>query len=357
MRSPNDLDAARAAIATSDAYPQALQHLTTEIATGLEFSELTRFKALLKRFFSPQPWTADDAADLATLIGEGSGSWSHDLGSGYRMDHGFSAGRYHLSVTGGSAPQVTSVFDRVFSGPVRPEATPHPRKVKFLLGGAHAPGVWYLADEPDPADARVARLFGEADVTDVMVAGDFVTIGLARTASWEDRLEPLLHLVTDLFEAGDTPESPTQSRDELIAEAGGLHVASTELHLLDPDDRSARHRLEEALNSDDARSRRTAVAVLAQSSDASVATTAIRTGAADPSKLVRRAAIDSGADVASEELTEVFTHALGDEDPWIRWKAIRALRDRDAVAAADLTPLLEDNDFQVRMEAEAALRD
>ena len=349
-------DVARAAIATSPAYPQALQHLTTEIATGLEFSELAGFKTLLKRFFSSQDWTAEDEAALADLVGEGEGHWRHELDGGFILEHGFVDGRYRLTVKGDTVANETSIFDRVFSGAIRPEATPHPRKVKFILGGEPGPGVWYKAGEPSPDDERVQRLFDEDDVTDVMVAGDFVTVGLARSSSWESRLEPLLALVGELFEHRPTSDSVAHTRDEMLDEAGRLRLATQELHLLDPDDRRARERLHEALSSTDARVRRIAVAVLAQSTDRAVALSAIQTGSADASKIVRRTAIDSGADREDVELVDVFLNALRDPDAWIRWKATRALRELGHGDRGVFEKLLEDEDFQVRLEAEAALR-
>lgn len=351
-----DHDRARAAIATSPAYPQALQHLTAEIATGLEFSELAGFKTLLKRFFSSQDWTAEDATALADLIGDGEGHWRHELDDGFILEHGFVDGRYRLSVAGEVVPGAPSIFDRVFSGAIRPEATPHPRKVKFVLGGEPGPGIWYKAGEPAPDDQRVQALFDEGDVTDVMVAGDFVTIGLARSSSWEDRLEPLLTLVGKLFEHRPKSTSAAQTRDEMLGEAGRLHLVTEELHLLDPDDAEARGRLREALTSPDARTRRIAVAVLAQSTDLEVASAAIRMGAADESKIVRRTAIDSGADNEDADLIDVFLGALADPDAWIRWKATRALRELGHGDRTVFESLLEDEDFQVRMEAETALR-
>ena len=81
------------------------------------------------------------------------------------------------------------------------------------------------------------RLFAEPDVTDVMVAGDFVTVGIGSKTSWEHRLEPLLALVTELFEMEEPSSArPTRTRDELLEEAGSLAGDRPEaLHLLDPD--------------------------------------------------------------------------------------------------------------------------
>ena len=90
------------------------------------------------------------------------------------------------------------MFDRVFAGPVVPEPTPHPRKVRFVTGGEPAPGCGTAAAIPTPPDdARVAALFEDADISDVMVAGDFVTIGLVAGASWEDKLDTVLDRVIE----------------------------------------------------------------------------------------------------------------------------------------------------------------
>ncbi len=208
-------------------------------------------------------------------------------------------------------------------------------------------------------DERVIRLFDEADITDVMVAGDFVTVGLERSSSWEDRLDAVLDIVTGLFPHAERTRV-SRTRDELIEEGRALGAGPRpeELHLLDPDDAPARARLHEALTDRDARTRRIAVAVLAESSDAAVAESAVRAGYGDGSRIVRRTAVDTAADVGMEKLRDLFVAALGDEDAWIRWKAVRSLGDlgieqsRDDVAA-----LGDDDDFQVRFEVASVLRE
>jgi len=333
--------------------------ITYEIAVHLPFDALGSFKTLLKRFFSTEPWTEDDTAALSDLVTPAvvAGWWEHDL-DGLALAHGIRNGRYVIWVTGaaGAAP---SLFDQVFSGPVIPEPTPHPRKVKFNVGGTPAPGLWFRRTDGAPDDVRVARLFAEADVTDVMVAGDFVTVGLERSARWEDRLAPMLELVTGLFATGEISDAPERTREELMREAGRVHlgVRPSELHLLDPDVPEERGRLQEALGAADPRLRRVAVAVLSESTEAPVRTEALRTGFADEARIVRRSAVDAAADLGDEELRPLFELALRNDDAWIRWKAVRAIGDlgvggsRDAVAA-----LADDPDFQVRFEVQRALR-
>jgi hypothetical protein len=361
---PDDLDAGRAAAVHKQLVATASAYLTADVAMSIPFESLGSFKNLLKRFFSTMPWTDDDADALSSIVAPhvAEGWWEHDLGSGLTLAHGIRLERYELWIAGGG-DEAPSIFDRVFTGPVVPEPTPHPRKVKFTIGGTPAPGAWYRREDPDvPEDPRVKRLFAEPDVTDVMVAGDFVTIGIGRGASWELRLEPLLALVAELF-VGEEPAAPAaapaRTRDELLHEAGGLHPAASpeELHLLDPDDPRGRPALLAALGAEDARLRRVAVAILAESADPAIRMEAVTRGRDDRSLRVRRTAVDAAADVADEAFRPVFESALDDADPWTRWKAVRALSElgigpsRNAVAAHG-----DDPDFQVRFEVAAALR-
>jgi hypothetical protein len=137
------MDDTRAAIQDLGLIGVASQHLTEEIAMHLSFEELGPFKDLLKQFFSRAAWTPADEARLSALVTNhlSEGMWEHDLGQGISLTHGIVEGVYLLRVEGGT-PRSESVFDRVFAGPVIPETTPHPRKVKFQIGGEPAPGIW-----------------------------------------------------------------------------------------------------------------------------------------------------------------------------------------------------------------------
>ncbi len=354
------MDAARAAVAELGLIGEASQHLTSEIAMHLPFEALGQFKNALKQFFSRAKWTPADEARLSALVTPHvpEGLWEHDLGEGITLTHGIVEGIYLIRVSGEAAPGA-SIFDRAFSGPVLPEATPHPRKVKFQIGGKPAPGVWHRRGE-EVADERVIALFGDDDITDVMVAGDFVTIGLARHASWEERLDPLLERVTELFWSGQGSAAPARTRDELLEEAGRLSVAEVrpeDLHLMDPDRAEHRALLIAALDADDPRHRRAAVATLALSGDSDVAKAAVVTGFREDSRIVRRTALDAAADLEDEAFRPLFEEAIFDRDPWIRWRSVRAIsaigvgssEEKIALAAAD-------EDFQVRFEANAVWR-
>jgi hypothetical protein len=341
---------ARAEVARRGLVAAASAHLTGTIAVHLPFESLGGFKTLLKRYFAGEPWTEADATALSELVVPhvAVGAWEVELVPGLTMRHGVRDGTYRLTVEGtiGASP---TIWDRVFDGPIRPEPTPHPQKVKFTFGGEAAPGVWYLAGD-DPPDVRVRRLLDEDDVTDVMVAGSFVTVGLRSTSSWEDRLDDFLALVGDLFTARPTT-SPTRTRDELIGEGRSVSVRVDRLHLLDPDDPPQRRRLLSALEDDDARVRRIAVAVLSGSSDPEVAGNAIVRGRADSSLLVRRMAVDAAGDAEDERHRPALESALEDPDPWTRWRAVRALGDLGVEPSRGIIAgLTADPDFQVRFE-------
>jgi len=361
MDRPSDRDAARALVAANGLTAAASAHLTAEVAMKLPFEDLARFKDLLKRFFSTADWDDADDAALSRLVAgriEPGAWWAHDLGAGLRMEHGMRDGRYTLWVTGGGGGARDSIFDRVFSGPVVPEATPHPRKVKFDIGGVPAPGRWYRRGD-DIDDERVAALLEDPDVTDVMVAGDFVTVGLHRRAAWEDHLDRVLARVTAVFwePSREGTGAPARTRDELVQEGLAGRADTADLHLLDPDLPRHRDRLEEAAASDDPRLRRVAVATLALSGQPSYAREILEIGVRDGSRIVRRAAVDAAADREDEALRPLFEGALGDEDEWVRWKAVRALRDLGIAPSRDrLRALAGDPDFRVRMEVAAALR-
>jgi hypothetical protein len=275
------------------------------------------------------------------------------------LQHGIQEQRYVIWTTGGGTGE-PSIFDRAFAGPVRPEATPHPRKVKFDVGGTPSPGIWFRRDEPEATeDERVVRLFAQPDISDVMVAGDFVTVGLAPASSWEERLEPILALVTEEFYVeGTSYHSPERTREELLQEAGHLVVTHRpeELHLLDPNDPDEAAILHAALRNTDPRIRRVAVAILAEASDTEVALGTTTAAYEDPSLMVRRTAIDAAADTEDPAARGLFELALASDDPWIRWKAVHALGDigLDQSRAA-VVELADDDDFQVRLEVASVL--
>jgi HEAT repeats len=355
MRSGDDTDlaATRAQIAAAGLMPGAVEKLTADVAVRLAPEDLPSFKTALKRFFSGEPWGPAEQAELAAAVTVPIPWTEHDLGQGITLGYGDRDGRFELSARGAHRAD-GSIFDRVFAGPIKPEATPHPRKVRFVLGGTPAPGEWFRRGDVIE-DERIARVFAEDDVTDVMVAGDFVTIGL--DGPWDDRLDSILALVTDVFGEATAASAPARTRAELLSEAGTA-VAGEELNLLDPDDPDHRRRLESALADESSSTRRMAVAILAESADPDVRREAIERGLGDGTLRVRRTALDVAGDTGEEAYRGEFERfAATDPDPWSRWRAVRAIGDLGADPSREvLESALHDNEFRVRFEAERVLR-
>lgn len=360
-------DGARARLVASGQVPAAVAHLTEDLFVRLAVEVVGPAKALLKQFFSDRAWTAEQAEELSALVtgasDDSTGWWEHELEGGFVLSHGFREGTYHIDVSGGAETgRRGSPFQRTFAGPVVPEATPNPRHVMFHLGGPAGPSRWYGRGE-EPGDRRVAALLANEDVSDVLVAPNFVTVGLRRAASWEDKLDEMLDVVAELFwPPGDGREGGPRtftSRAEMMEEAGSSPARTVEeLHLLDPDEPSHRRRLEAGLRHEDGRVRRVAVAILAQASDRPAARAVLGRMAVDPSRLVRRTVIDCAVDAEEAELRGLLEEALSDADHWVRWKAVRGLRSLGVGSSAGaLVALRGDPDFQVRFEVAAALRD
>lgn len=351
---PDDLDASRSSATPADV-AEASAALTEDLYRDIPFELLGSVKGLLKKFFSSESWDQEDQDALDGILsqtGKRRGWWTHELTSGLTLSHGFRDGRYHLWASGGD-PVRSDPFDRVFEGPVKPEATPNPRHVRFVLGGTAAPGTWYRSDD-NPGNRAVAELLADPDITDVLVAGDFVAIGLRRASMWEERLDEILEWVTELFWTPERTiaEADGPTRDELVS---GRREG--ELHLLNPDDPHSREILKQAARSPDVRRRRMAVVTLAQSVDGDLAIETLNSGFSDVSRLVRRAVVDAAADIEGEQLRPLLEKALDDEDPWIRWKAIKGLEAIGVEESLNRIELLaEDDDFQVRFEVAAVMR-
>jgi hypothetical protein len=350
---------ARAAVAELELVAVASAHLTETVAMHLPFEAIVAFKSSLKRFFSHAPWTDDDARSLSDIVAPHleSGWWAFDLGHGLTLEHGVDGRTYRIRVIGESS-RATSPFSRAFAGPVRPEQTPHPRKVKFHVGGTPAPGMWYRRGE-DIDDDRVDAMLADDDISDVMVAGDFVTVGLRPSASWEDRLDSILDRVTELFWIGGNSTAPERTREQLLEEAGRGHTApirAEDLHLMDPDDEAQREILVDALGAEDPRRRRAAVVTLALSGDSEVARAAIVTGYRDSTRMVRRAAVDAAADLEDADFCPLFEEAAFDADAWVRWRAVKAIGALGPGTSEETLILAAvDEDFRVRFEAASIL--
>jgi len=379
-------DAARALVVERDLVRSAFEHLTVDAFMALPFEAVGPTKALLKRFFSTDAWTADDDAALAAAVGPGEGRWRRHLDADVALEYGWDDGRFAVRVESvgpttldagsptGSPPDGPDPLAETFDGPVVPEATPNPRTIRFHVGAIHSgPSRWYEAAAAADGDPGSRRLFAEfAEVANVLVGPDFVAVGLRRAAAWERLLAPVLAVVTEEFA---TPGSDVDRAPRVMggpAGAGAVPAATA------PDSTGHRvSRLEQAWRDlgslrpadaddltevlaaacDDDSSRRQVAASLLGEADAEVAAAEWTRLASDPVRAVRRASADAMVDADRQALRPVLEAALSDADAWVRWKVLRGLAllgagpSRDAIGAC-----VADPDFRVRLEAAAALR-
>lgn len=366
---------ARTLAADRGLVPRAVGTLTSRALGALPFEALGPTKALLKRFFSAQPWDESDDAALAEAVGPGEGWWDEPLDGDLVLSFGWVEGRFRLRVEGGddapgAASPVTDALAATFEGDVVPEATPNPRTLAFRTGAGSTGESREYRSRSQADDPRVARLFETFDeVAGVLVARDFVAVTLRRPDRWPELLAPVLAVVAEEFAGGDpaaaAPGGPGMAALHREAAAGGgrtsrapsrLDRAWEELAVVRADDPGGVERLLAAAASPEAALRQVAASRLGEV-PADVSAGAWARLARDPSRTVRRAAVDAVVDAGRDDLRPLLEHALGDSDAWVRWKALRGLAELGtAPSRPAVEPLLEDPDFRVRLEARSALR-
>jgi hypothetical protein len=377
-----DLDPARRLIVERNLVRAAFEHLTVDAFMSLPFEALAPTKALLKRFFSPEPWTLADEEALADTVGPGEGRWQRALDPELSLEYGWGEdGRFRIRVTGpasGRSPSSSSDFLAAsFDGPVVPEATPNPRTIRFHVGALPAGRArWYESGAAVSDDPGVARLFSEfEEVANVLVGPDFVAVGLHRPGDWERLLLPILAVVTEEF-ASVEPDGEADPDDGVVRQTGGparetaasasgrgrdrrlgrLEEAWRELGSLRPGHPTDLAVLAAAAQGDDP-FRRQVAANLLREADPAVAKSQWERLLHDPARSVRRATVDAIVDVGREELRPLLERALDDKDPWIRWKALRGLVELGPAASRQvIQSRAGDPDFRVRLEVAAALR-
>lgn len=381
-----DLDAARREVAERGLVPDAVIQLN-ELVRTLPIDALAPVKQHLKRFFSDSPWTEVDDDALADLVGEGEGAGEAALASGLTLTWRWIGGQFRLRVErtepGADDPWTADLEDvpeatdleASFDGPVVPEATPSPRTIRFATSARHrGPSRSYESAEDAAADPRVARLFGDfGGVTSVLVGPDFVAVSLDRPGRWESMLARMLATVTDEFagepartEGEGAPDDASSAPVTRSLSVGTPHDdadrprhlerAWTELGGLDP---RRPHDLDRLLTAseDDEPARRQVAATLLADAPRDLATRVWSRLLTDRSRVVRRSVVDAMVGTDWAEVRALLEDALGDSDPWVRWKALKGIV---RLGAASSRPAVEarrdDPDFRVRLEAAAALR-
>jgi hypothetical protein len=371
-----ELDAARARVVdrglTAEAAAQLLQ-----VVSGLSLQQLGTVKQLLKRFFSPEPWTAADDEALADAVATDAGAGRYELEPGLTLVWGSDGDRFRLRVdhqgsdlsgapsapgAGVGAADLGATFDAV----VVPEATPSPRTIRFATPPLYTgPARNYDSHGAAASDRRAARLFADFhQVTNVLVGPDFVAVTVARPDLWEQLLAPVLRAVAEEFTAVD--DQPLESRhdsdapmtmtlsagsDDAVREPRRLERAWAELGALRADQPEHLDVVLAAARDKEAARRQVAAALLTDA-PADVAARAWERLLADSSRVVRRSTVDAVAGVGREELRALLERALADEDAWTRWKALRGIADLGVGSSrAAVEARAADPDFRVRLEA------
>ena len=93
-----DRDRGRHAVAARGLTPEAIAHLTQDALGRIGFEQLAPVKGLLKRFFSDADWDAAADAELAALVGPGTGWWRYELTGGFGFEFGWRDGGFALDV-------------------------------------------------------------------------------------------------------------------------------------------------------------------------------------------------------------------------------------------------------------------
>lgn len=360
MTADADRDQCRREVAARGLTPTAVAHLTRDAFGRIDLAHLAPVKALLKRFFSDGPWSADNDDALAELVGPGTGWWSHALDDDIGLEFGWRADAFRLALSR------RALLGETFDGSVVPEATPNPRTIRFVTGAIHdGPSRWYPSVE-GVDDPRVAQLFADFDaVANVLVGPDFVAIGLRRPDRWEELLVPVLRLVAAQFAptapapapddtSGAAPASThTRSPDE---RGGAVERAWRQLGHLRPERPRDLREILDARSSPDGATRQVAARLLV-GADFDVAAAAWDGLLDDASRGVRRATVDAMVDADRPALRPLLERVLRDSDAWTRWKALRGLVELGVESSRPaVAPLAEDPDFRVRLEVARALR-
>lgn len=356
-------DEARRLVADRRLSSTAVEQVIRNAFGRLPISLVERGRALLRRYFSSEPWGYDEAAALAGIVGPGSGWQSVTLDSELTLEWGWRGETFRVEVSYSPREEASSPVGDVgavlavsrvagiadtFDGPVVPEVQPTPATIRFVTGPATVgSSPWYHSGS-EVGDPRLRRLFDELgdDLAGVQLGPGFVALQLHDASRWHDQLLPAMLLVAELF-APPRPAAgpPDRALERAQAELGGL----------DPMQRRDLAFVRDALTSPDAAQRQVAVGLLSRA-DPFTAEFGWRVAMGDNSRAVRRCAVTAMAEAARPELRRWMERGLGDSDACIRYHAVVGLSRIGVEASRSaMEPLTRDDDARVRLAAQAAL--
>jgi hypothetical protein len=364
--SSDALEVARRLVVERNLVPAAFEYLTRDAFMALPFDALGPTKALLKRFFSTEPWTDAEAAALAEVVGPGDEWWSRPLTQEITLEYGWRDGRFMLILEAEALPLPAPAGEppeAALDGPVVAEPTPNPRTIRFRTGPINdGESQWFESPAAAQGFWRAARLFDEfPQIANILFGPDFLAVSLRRASDWERLLGPVQAAVADVLEGAApafeprwiedtaTPDRPART-GAANSRASRLAKAWAELGPLRPTDP---HDLEIVITASHGEDpfRRQVAATLLLVADPTIAAKHWKRLFSDDSRAVRRATVDAMADAGREDLRPLLERALGDDDGWVRWKALRGLVELNPEPSRDaITALARDPDFRVRLE-------
>ena len=362
----DEVEVARLRVAERNLVPVAFGHLMDDALSTVPYDALGRTEALLRRFFSAEAWTDAHASVLAEAVGPGEGWWSRPLDDEIALEYGWRDDRFTILLSAVALPSPAAIDESppaTLDSPVVPEATPDPRTMRFRRDPIDdGESLWFESPASAQAYWRAARLFDQfPEVADVLIGPDFVAVSLRRASDWERLLSQVRAAVAGVFEGPAPALEPRWMQDTTTPGEHRRSAASSsrvtrlarawaELRPLRPAVSRDLETLITSSQGDDPFLRQVAASLLLEA-DPPIAAKHWERLLADPALGVRRATADAMANACRYELRPLLERALGDDDGWVRWKALRGLAElgpepsRDAIGA-----LARDPDFRVRVE-------
>jgi hypothetical protein len=359
---PSDRETARVRIARDGLTTVAVERVARTSFGRLPITLVDRARGQLRRFFSAGPWTVEDDAALAALVGPGEGWTEEELAPGVRVGFGWRGGNFRVEVESDETPDATPAPDIASqAGPPIPEHARtlgdtfedavvielgrDPAELRFATGPGSASGTGTYTREQQGNSAAVAALFREfPQIEKVALTSGVVSVAVADFSQWGAILLQLFDTIASAF-APPRATPPDRQYERALKELGGLDASN-------PRDVA---RILDATTSPDAAFRRLAVAMLERADELVVQKPWTRS-LDDSSRGVKRAAIRAMAHVARPDLRLLFERALADKDACVRYYGLRGLSQIGVGRALDsVERRKKDDDVRVRIAAHAAL--
>lgn len=354
---PTDRATARAEVARRGLRAAAAERVVRVALQSLPVSLVSRATTQLRRFFSPDTWSAEDDAALSAAVGPGRDWYEETLDPELDLGFGWRAGTFRVEVrytpaegagpVGESAASTEArsrTLGDTFEDSIVLESGNAPNELRFGLGPATGPAITLTRDDAS-RDPRVEVLFRDCpDLTQVTIASGTLTATIGDATRWAEVLLPLFDAITAAFVPPRTAPADRQL-ERAVRELGSLRHDS-------PRDLA---RIIDATTSPDVSFRKIAFERL-EGTDSPAALRPWARGLEDSSRAVRRSTARGLAETGRPDTRDLMERALADGDASVRYYAVRGLaRIGVASSAAVVEHLHGDPDVRVRLAVQAAI--